>query len=63
MNWEQRFDSDGEMSQQYGVHAFPTFILTDDRGTVLQRFEGEDPNQTLASRIGPYLNKPPQGSI
>jgi len=63
MNWEQRFDSDGEMSQQYGVHAFPTFILTDDRGAVLQRFEGEDPNQTLASRIGPYLNKAPQGSI
>jgi thiol-disulfide isomerase/thioredoxin len=63
MNWEQRFDSDGEMSQQYGVHAFPTFILTDERGTVLQRFEGEDPSQTLASRIGPYLNKTPQGSI
>jgi thiol-disulfide isomerase/thioredoxin len=63
MNWEQRFDSDGEMSQQYGVHAFPTFILTDDRGTVLQRFEGEDPNQPLASRIGPYLNKTSKGSI
>jgi thiol-disulfide isomerase/thioredoxin len=63
MNWEQQFDSDGEMSQQYGVHAFPTFILTDDRGKVLQRFEGEDPNQTLASRIGPYLDKTSKGSI
>jgi thiol-disulfide isomerase/thioredoxin len=63
MNWEQRFDSDGEMSQQYGVHAFPTFILTDDRGKVLQRFEGEDPSQTLANRMGPYLNKTSKRSI
>jgi thiol-disulfide isomerase/thioredoxin len=63
MNWEQQFDSNGEMSQQYGVHAFPTFILTDERGKVLQRFEGEDPGQTLASRIGPYLNQTSKGSI
>ncbi len=63
MNWEQQFDSKGEMSQQYGVHAFPTFILTDERGKVLQRFEGEDPSQTLASRIGPYLDKTSKGSI
>jgi thiol-disulfide isomerase/thioredoxin len=63
MNWEQQFDSNGEMSQQYGVHAFPTFILTDERGKVLQRFEGEDPSQTLASRLGPYLNKASKGNI
>lgn len=61
MNWEQQFDSDGEMSKQYGVHAFPTFILTDGNGKVLQRFEGEDPSQPLADRIGPYLNKTPAG--
>jgi thiol-disulfide isomerase/thioredoxin len=63
MNWEQQFDSDGAMSHQYGVHAFPTFILTDERGKVLQRFEGEDPSQPLASRIGPYLDKTSKGSI
>jgi thiol-disulfide isomerase/thioredoxin len=57
MNWEQQFDSGGEMAKQYGVHAFPTFILTDGSGKVLQRFEGEDPGQPLAERIGPYLNK------
>jgi thiol-disulfide isomerase/thioredoxin len=62
MNWEQRFDSDGEMSRQYGVHAFPTFVLTDGNGTVLQRFVGEDPNQPLANRIGPYLSKYSNGS-
>jgi thiol-disulfide isomerase/thioredoxin len=61
MNWEQRFDADGEMSQQYNVHAFPTFILTDENGTELRRFTGEDPNQPLAERVGPYLNKTPAG--
>jgi thiol-disulfide isomerase/thioredoxin len=63
MDWEQQFDSKGEMSQQYGVHAFPTFILTDEGGKVLQRFEGENPSQPLASRIGPYLNQTSKGSI
>ena len=63
MNWEQQFDSSGEMAKQYGVHAFPTFILTDGNGKVLQRFEGEDPGQPLADRIGPYLNGAPKGAI
>jgi thiol-disulfide isomerase/thioredoxin len=59
MNWEQQFDSGGEMAKQYGVHAFPTYILTDSSGKVLQRFEGEEPGQPLANRIGSYLNKTP----
>jgi len=63
MNWEQQFDSSGEMAKQYGVHAFPTFILTDGAGKVLQRFEGEDPGQPLADRIGPYLNNASKGAI
>ena len=63
INWSQRFDSGGEMSRQYGVNAFPTFILTDERGTVLQRFVGEDPNTSLANRIAPYVNKSSQGAL
>jgi len=63
MNWEQQFDSGGEMAKQYGVHAFPTFILTDGDGKILQRLEGEDPGQPLADRIGPYLNSTPKGDI
>jgi len=62
MNWEQRFDSGGEMSRQYGVNAFPTFVLTDGNGKVLQRFVGEDPRQPLAGRIAPYLQKAPKGT-
>lgn len=63
MNWEQRFDSGGEMSRQYGVNAFPTFVLTDGNGAVLQRFVGEDPNESLASRIAPYLKNSQQGGL
>jgi thiol-disulfide isomerase/thioredoxin len=63
MNWEQRFDSGGEMSRQYGVKAFPTFILTDGNGAILQKFVGEDPNQPLTDRIGPYLNAANKGNI
>ena len=63
MNWEQQFDSSGEMAKQYGVHAFPTFILTDGAGKVLQRFEGEDPGQPLADRIGPYLSNASKSAI
>ena len=63
MNWEQQFDSGGEMSRQYGVHAFPTFILTDGNGKVLQRFVGEDPNQPLTDRIGPYLKTTSNNSL
>jgi hypothetical protein len=51
------------MLQQYGVIAFPTFVLTDDRGIVLQRFVGEDPNMSLAHRIAPYVGKGSQGSL
>jgi thiol-disulfide isomerase/thioredoxin len=55
MNWEQRIDADGQMRRQYGVNAFPTYILTDGSGNVLQRLVGEDPSVPLASRLAPYL--------
>jgi thiol-disulfide isomerase/thioredoxin len=63
MNWEVQFDSSGATSRQYGVSAFPTFILMDRNGREVQRFVGEDPGQPLADRIGPYLTKTPQGSL
>jgi len=63
MNWEVQFDSSGATSRQYGVSAFPTFILMDRNGREVQRFVGEDPGQPLADRIGPYLTKAPQGSL
>ena len=57
MTWEQRFDSDGVSARRYGVQGFPTYILMDSNGTILQRYEGEDPSQSLVERIGPDVKK------
>ncbi len=57
MNWEQRFDAGSEMMRRYGGHVLPTYILTDGNGTVLQRYEGEDTQQSLSERIAPDVKK------
>jgi thiol-disulfide isomerase/thioredoxin len=57
MSWEQRFDGNGESARRYGVQGFPTYILMDSNGTVLRRYEGEDPSQSLIERIGPDVKK------
>jgi thioredoxin-related protein len=57
MTWEQRFDNNGESARRYGVQGFPTYILMDSNGTILQRYEGEDPQQSLVQRIGPDVKK------
>lgn len=62
MNWEQRFDSDGELRRQYGVKAFPTFVLMDAEGNEVQRFVGEDPTESLSAMISPYLKQAPAKS-
>lgn len=62
MNWEQRFDSDGELRRQYGVKALPTFVLMDAEGNEVQRFVGEDPTEPLSAMISPYLKQAPAKS-
>jgi thiol-disulfide isomerase/thioredoxin len=57
MNWEQQFDGKGESARRYGVQGFPTYILMDGNGTILRRYEGEDPSQSLIERIGPDVKK------
>jgi len=57
MTWEQRFDNNGESARRYGVQGFPTYILMDGNGTILRRYEGEDPSQSLIERIGPDVKK------
>jgi hypothetical protein len=42
IRWSERFDAGGEMLRQFEGRAFPTFVLTDDRGTVFERFVGAD---------------------
>jgi thiol-disulfide isomerase/thioredoxin len=57
MSWEVDFDPEGRTSRQYGVEAFPTFILMDSNGREVQRFVGEDPEEPLGSRIAPFMPK------
>jgi len=61
MNWEVQFDPEGQTSRQYGVRAFPTFILMDSNGREVQRFLGEDPQEPLAGRIARFMPKASKG--
>jgi thiol-disulfide isomerase/thioredoxin len=55
MTWPQRLDSDGSFQSQFGVHALPTYVLIGRDGTVLQKFVGEAPAESIVERIGPDL--------
>jgi thiol-disulfide isomerase/thioredoxin len=53
MNWTQRFDRDSSLVNTYHVRALPTYVLLGRDGQELQRYEGEDPAQSILERIGP----------
>jgi thiol-disulfide isomerase/thioredoxin len=55
MNWPQRLDSNGSLQHQYGVNALPTYVLLGRDGSVLQKFMGEAPSESIVERIGPDL--------
>lgn len=55
MSWAQQFDENREMAKRYGVTAFPTYILVDSTGHVVQAFVGDDPSTPLADRLGPEI--------
>ena len=55
MTWPQRLDSDGSIQSQFGVNALPTYVLIGRDGTVLQKFVGEAPAESIVERIGPDL--------
>jgi len=55
MTWPQRLDSDGSFQSQFGVNALPTYVLVGRDGTVLQKFVGEAPAESIVERIGPDL--------
>jgi thiol-disulfide isomerase/thioredoxin len=57
MTWLQRFDAGGSLMQQFNVDGLPTYILIGRDGTILQRFEGEDPSESIVERIGPSLKQ------
>lgn len=60
MDWPQYWDSQGQVARMFGVHAFPTYIVIDDKGIIQQRLVGENPQQSVASRLRDALAVLPQ---
>jgi hypothetical protein len=51
MDWPQYRDADSSIRKLFGVHAFPTYLLIDQDGVILQRIEGMDPRQSIAYKL------------
>jgi thiol-disulfide isomerase/thioredoxin len=61
MNWPQQHDPDGSTARRFGVSGLPTYILIGSNGTILQRYVGASPQESLAERIGPDLKQALEG--
>lgn len=57
MTWTQRFDANSSLLRRYQVSGLPTYVLLGRDGQELQRYEGEDPGQSILERIGPELKQ------
>jgi peroxiredoxin len=57
MEWPHYRDDDGTVADTFGVHAFPTYLVIDGDGIIRQRIEGANEQQSVASRIGPVVEK------
>jgi thiol-disulfide isomerase/thioredoxin len=57
MNWPQKRDADASTARRFGVSSLPTYILIGSNGTILERYVGASPQESLAERIGPELAK------
>lgn len=55
MDWAQKIDTTRGLAKQYGITAFPTYVLVDADGKVIQQFVGDDPTTPLADRVGPEV--------
>jgi cytochrome c biogenesis protein CcmG, thiol:disulfide interchange protein DsbE len=61
MNWPQQHDPDGTTARRFGVRGLPTYILIGSNGTILERYVGASPQESLADRIGPDLRRALEG--
>jgi thiol-disulfide isomerase/thioredoxin len=57
MSWPQRFDGSSTLLKQYQVRGLPTYVLLDRDGKEVQRYEGEDPGQSILERAGPQIKQ------
>jgi hypothetical protein len=61
MNWAQQHDPEGSTARRFGVTALPTYILIGSDGTIVQRYVGASPNESLADRMAPDLKQALEG--
>ncbi len=60
MTWHQYRDSDHQVLDLFGVHAFPTYLVIDGDGLIQQRIVGMNPQETIVHRLKDYLAKVPE---
>ncbi len=51
MDWEQYWDSDGRIRDEFGVKAFPTYLVIDPNGFIYERIVGLNPQMTVVGRL------------
>ena len=60
MTWHQYRDSDHQILDLFGVHAFPTYLVIDGDGLIQQRIVGMNPRETIVHRLKAYLATVPE---
>jgi thiol-disulfide isomerase/thioredoxin len=51
MDWNQYLDEKGKTAKAFGIRAFPTYIIMDTDGAIVQRIVGMNPQETLIHRL------------
>jgi tetratricopeptide (TPR) repeat protein len=51
MEWPQYWDSDGRIRKNFGVNAFPTYLVIDQEGFIRERIVGLNPQLSVVGRL------------
>lgn len=57
ITWAQKFDGNSALLRKYQINGLPTYVLLDREGNEVQRYEGEDPGQSIIERAGPDIKR------
>ncbi len=58
LTWRSFYDGSGEISKSYGINAFPTIILIDEKG-VIQEINPRDLDHSIEQLVGQAENSHP----
>ncbi len=57
MTWPQYHDSDGKVAHLFDVRAFPTYVVIDGDGAIVQRITGLNERQSLTAKLRSSLKR------